>query len=82
MAQSQPIPIRLPSDMVVRLDAAAKRLGSTRAGVIRFCVETWLRHFEVKGRAALPVDWDEVMASQSRRKTPRRPIRPDPRPAP
>jgi hypothetical protein len=46
-------------------------------------VETWLRHFELKGRAALPVDWDEVMANQDGRRGQRRPIRPsDQRPAP
>jgi predicted transcriptional regulator len=83
MADSQPIPIRLPTETVARLDIAAKRLGYTRSGVIRFCVETWLRHFELKGRAALPVDWDEVMAKQDGRKGQRRPVPPaDPRPAP
>ena len=69
MPKDQTIPIRLDSQTVERLDDAARRIGTTRAGIIRFCVETWLRHFEIKGRAALPIDWDELLAAQDGRRT-------------
>lgn len=85
MAETKPIPVRLPGELIARLDAAAKRIGHTRAGVIRFCVETWLRHFELKGRACLPVDWDEIMKAQDGRRMQRPETsggsrKPDPRP--
>jgi predicted DNA-binding protein len=70
MGESKPIPVRLGDDLIARLDVAAKAIGTTKAGVIRFCVETWLRHFEAHGKtASLPVDWEEVIkAHDGRRK--------------
>lgn len=69
MADTQPIPVRLPDELINRLDAAAKRIGTTRAGIIRFCVETWLRHFEIKGKtASLPIDWEEILRTQDGRR--------------
>ena len=28
---------------------------------MRYCVETWLGHYDKHGTAALPVDWDRVI---------------------
>jgi len=69
MADTQPIPVRLSSDLVRRLDEAAAKIGTNRAGIVRFCVETWLRHFEINGKASLPINWDELMAAQDHRTT-------------
>src|ERR1019366_8145104 len=62
MAKRRTIPIRLDDDVLARLTAAAERLGTTRTGIMRFCIEPWLRHFEIKGKASLPIDWDELLA--------------------
>ena len=68
MGETKPIPVRLGKDLIARLDAAALAIGTTRAGVIRFCVQSWLRHFEAQGGiASLPVDWDAVMKSHDGR---------------
>ena len=67
MADTKPIPVRLPEDILARLDAAAERIGNTRAGIMRFLIETWLAHFERKGFAALPPDWQEIMEAQDGR---------------
>lgn len=61
------IPVRLDADTRLRLDAVAEEIGTTRAGIIRFCTETWLRHFEKTGVASLPPDWKAIMASMDGR---------------
>jgi hypothetical protein len=69
MGNTKPIPVRLGDDLIARLDVAAKAIGTTKAGVIRFCVETWLSHFEACGKtASLPIDWEGVFKAQYRRR--------------
>lgn len=60
MPVTMPVPVRLDDRTIARLDAAAERIGSNRTALIRFCLETWLTHFEKHGRAALPPDWEEI----------------------
>lgn len=67
---TRPIPVRLPDDLVVRLDAAAKRIGSNRAALIRFCTETWLSHYERTGVASMPPDWETIIRSYDGRRAP------------
>jgi hypothetical protein len=63
MADTKPIPVRLDTQIIARLDAAAKRLGNNRAGIIKLCVSTFLDHMEAHGgRMALPPDWEEILA--------------------
>lgn len=63
MDLTKPIPVRLPPELIDRLDAVAKKLGNTRAGVIRFLIETWVDEFEDRGRAMLPDTWKDVLVS-------------------
>ena len=67
MSMTRTIPVRLDADTRLRLDAVAEEIGTTRAGIIRFCTETWLRHFEKTGVASLPPDWKAIMASMDGR---------------
>lgn len=63
MADTKPIPVRLDTQIIARLDAAAKRLGNNRAGIIKLCVSTFLDHLEAHGgRMALPPDWEEILS--------------------
>ena len=63
MNDTKPIPVRMPKQLIVRLDAAAARIGNTRAGVIRYLTETWVEEFERKGKQMLPADWEDVLKS-------------------
>ena len=67
MANTKPIPIRLSFDTIARLEAAAKKIGNSSAGITRFCIETWLKHFEATGEASLPVNWEKLLAEQDGR---------------
>lgn len=67
VAETKPIPVRLSGDIIGRLDAAAKRIGNNRAGVIRFLVDSWLLDFEKKGVASLPPNWEKIIASTDNR---------------
>jgi predicted DNA-binding protein len=57
----KPIAIRLPEEIIERLDVVADRIGATRSMVIRFLVQTWVEHFEKYGAAALPPDWERLV---------------------
>lgn len=61
MSETKPIPVRLPQATIDRLDAAAKKIGTNRAALIRFCSEMWLDYFEAHGKAAMPSDWQEII---------------------
>lgn len=63
VAENSPIPVRLSPELIARLDDAAKKIGNTRAGIIRFCTDTFLTHFEKHGRAALPPDWEDILSA-------------------
>ena len=46
------------------LDSAAKRMGTNRAALIKFLVQTFIDHFEARGgTASLPHNWRDVMRS-------------------
>jgi predicted transcriptional regulator len=61
VAETSPIPVRLDDQIKARLDAAAKKMGNTRAGVIKLCVSSFLDYFEKHGKAGLPLDWEETL---------------------
>lgn len=61
MFKTKPIPVRLPEWIITKLDSAASKLGYTRAGLMRYCIETWVGHYDKHGTAALPVEWDKVI---------------------
>lgn len=65
---TKPIPVRLPDEFIARLDKVALKIHVRRATIIRFCVETWVAHFEDVGKAALPPDWERIIARQDGRR--------------
>lgn len=68
MPEAKPIPVRLGDEVIARLDAAANRIGSNRAALIRLCLSTFLDYFERRGGiAALPPDWSELFREQDGR---------------
>lgn len=69
MDATKPIPVRLPESLIARLDKAAAEIGVKRANIMRFCVETWVAHYQKTGKAALPVNWREIIASFDNRRT-------------
>lgn len=67
VAETSPIPVRLSADLIERLDKMADQIGSNRAALIRFCTQTFLEHFEKRGVAALPPDWEQILAQTDNR---------------
>jgi hypothetical protein len=61
MADTKPIPVRLPTALLPRIDAVAKRLGYNRARLIAFCITTFLEDFERRGMSMMPLDWEEIL---------------------
>jgi predicted transcriptional regulator len=61
VAAKKPIPVRLSDELIARLDAAAEKVGSNRAAVIRMLLDRWVTDFEKRGTAMLPVDWPGIM---------------------
>jgi hypothetical protein len=58
-----PIPVRLDPSVITRLDGAAKRLGTNRSALIKFCAQTFLSHFERHGGVtSLPPNWRELLS--------------------
>ena len=51
----------MPEWLISKLDSAAKKLGYTRAGLMRCCIEAWVGHYDKHGKKALPADWDKVI---------------------
>jgi len=59
---TKPVPVRLDLSTIVRLDRAAKRLGTNRAALIKFCAQTFVADFEARGGiASLPPDWRRIL---------------------
>jgi hypothetical protein len=57
-----PIPIRLDDETIGRLDKAAASMGTNRAALMRFLLETFLGNFEGGGGvASLPINWKALM---------------------
>lgn len=67
MSETKPIPIRLSDDLIKRLDDVSAQLGSNRAAVARFCVQTFVEYFERHGSACLPPNWKDILASLDNR---------------
>lgn len=62
MAKGKPIPVKLAPEMIARLDAASQKMGlNNRSAVIKFCLQTFLTHFEKTGESKLPPDWREIL---------------------
>lgn len=61
MSRTKPIPVRLSDDDISRLDEAAERMGTNRAALIRFCADTFARYVIKVGKAALPLNWQEIL---------------------
>ncbi|MDE2099094.1 MAG: hypothetical protein KGL39_17705 [Patescibacteria group bacterium] len=68
MARTKPIPVRLPVDVIDRLDKAAQQFGNNRAGLIRFLIETWLTYWQRNGESALPPNWQRIIEAQDGRR--------------
>src|SRR6266481_2690083 len=42
---TKPVPVRLDLSTIARLDRAAKRLGTNRSALIKFCAQTFVADF-------------------------------------
>jgi hypothetical protein len=70
MARSKPIPVRWSDEEIMRLERAAKQLGlRSRTDVIKICVRAFLDAFERIGKAALPLEWEQLLRSMDGRTT-------------
>ncbi len=69
VAESKPIPVRLDDALIARLDRIADRIGTNRSSVIRMLVSSWVDSFERSGTAALPMNWEDLMADLDGRTT-------------
>jgi hypothetical protein len=67
MAQTKPIPVRLDEALIERLKKSSARMGSNNSALIKFLVKTFLDHFESRGIASLPPNWQEIMRLQDGR---------------
>ena len=62
MPKGKPTLVRLQPDMIARLDSVSAKMGLfNRSAVIKFCLLTFLAHFEKHGQSVLPVDWREIL---------------------
>jgi hypothetical protein len=62
MKDDQPVSVRLPLDIIDRLDRAAKTIGlGNRTALIKMSVAGFLEHFEKSGSAGLPLNWKEIV---------------------
>jgi len=61
VSETKPIPVRLASAVITRLDAAAKRMGTNRSALMKFLVQTFVENMERRGMVSLPHDWEEIM---------------------
>ena len=90
MAESPAIPVRLPQDILDRLDAVAERIGSNRSSVIRVCIQSFVEEFERRGKIMLPPNRADLLrefdnrtiASRTRYPSHARNLSPEERPSP
>ncbi len=61
MKKTKPIPVRISHGMIERLDEAAERLHTTRAGVIKLCVTLFLEALEANDYKLLGLDTDLIL---------------------
>ena len=64
---SSVIPVRLSDAVVKRIDAVAAMIGTTRTALIRLCADTFAGHIAKGGKAALPLDWRDILDAQDGR---------------
>lgn len=62
MPAQKPIPVRLSTDVIARLDAVSSRMGTNRAALIRFLTDQFLKEFEKAGAHFSPVDFHASVA--------------------
>jgi hypothetical protein len=68
MAEGKPIPVRLTTELIVRLEAVATRLGTTKSALIRFLAKSFVDYFESHGGVVgLPHNWREILREQDGR---------------
>ena len=65
---TKPIPVRIPSEWLPRIDSVAKKLGTNRARLIAFSGQTFAEYFERKGVTAMPPDWQDIFAGMDGRR--------------
>lgn len=74
---TKPIPIRFSVTTLARLDEAARLVGNTRAGLVKFCVEMFLARWERGGKRSLPLDWEAMLEEGDNRTVASREVWPD-----
>jgi len=65
---SKPIPVRLQKDVLKRIEAAAKKLGTNRSRVIAFAVQNFTEYAENRESVTLPPDWNVIFQSLAKQK--------------
>jgi hypothetical protein len=68
MAEGKSIPVRLPESVIKRLDAVSEKSGlRNRSAVMKFCITTFIDHFERTGESSLPPNWREILHNLDQR---------------
>jgi len=74
MVESAPVPVRLPPELICRLDAATKQLHmGSRATLIRFCLLSFLDHIEGMDSSLAADHWQAIfndMKARTKRQPP------------
>jgi len=65
---TKPIPVRIPTEWLPRIDAVAKKLGTNRARLIAFSGQTFAEFVERNGVTAMPPDWSTILADMDGRR--------------
>ena len=61
--------MKLTDDLIERIDRVSTTTGlNNRSAVIKFCVSSFLDHFDAKGETALPLNWREILKDLDQRK--------------
>jgi hypothetical protein len=62
MPRGKPIPVKLTEELIARIDRVSEKIGlHNRSAVIKFCVSTFIDHFEQHGETSLPLNWREIL---------------------
>lgn len=77
VSPTKPIPIRLPNDLIPRIDAVAAEMGLKRAQLIVLCVRTFVERVESGVEIRLPIEWETMLPSLDGRRAGTKPERPD-----
>ena len=65
---TKPIPVRIPTEWLPRIDAVAKKLGTNRARLIAFSGQTFAGYVERHGVTSMPPDWTAILADMDGRR--------------